>query len=74
MIPVVIGALGIMKRTIYKWLENLEWDLTVEVLQRPYFLGMARIIRKVLNVEQRSKKELISRNRRAMDVDRYCGK
>ena len=49
-------------------------DLTVEVLQRPYFLGMARIIRKVLNVEQRSKKELISRNRRAMDVDRYCGK
>ena len=50
-IPVVIGALGTVTRNFDKWLEKLELELTVEMLQRPCLLGTARIIRKVLDIK-----------------------
>ena len=50
-IPVVIGALGTVTKNFDKWLEKLELDLTVEMLQRPCLLGTARIIRKVLDIK-----------------------
>ena len=50
-IPVVIGALGTVTKNFDKWLERLELDLTVEMLQRPCLLGTARIIRKVLDIK-----------------------
>ena len=49
--PVVIGALGTVTMNFDKWLEKLELDLTVEMLQRPCLLGTARIIRKVLDIK-----------------------
>ena len=50
-IPVVIGALGTVTKNFDKWLERLELDLTVEMLQRQCLLGTARIIRKVLDIK-----------------------
>ena len=50
-ILVVIGALGTVTKNFDKWLEKLELDLTVEMLQRPCLLGTARIIRKVLDIK-----------------------
>ena len=50
-IPVVIVALRKVTKNFDKWLEKLELDLTVEMLQRPCLLGTARIIRKVLDIK-----------------------
>ena len=47
-IPVVIGALGTVTKHLEKWIEKLDMDLTIEVLQKkPCLLGMARIMRSV---------------------------
>ena len=43
-IPVVIGALGTVTKKFDKWLEKLELEITVEMLQRPCLLGTARTI------------------------------
>ena len=50
-IQVVIGTLGTVTKNFDKWLERLELDLTVEMLQRPCLLGTARIKRKVLDIK-----------------------
>ena len=42
------GHALLRKSKNYKWLENLELDLTVEILQRSFLLGDARMIRKVI--------------------------
>ena len=44
-IPVVIGKLGTATKHFEKWIEKLDLDLTNEALQKPSFLGTARIIR-----------------------------
>ena len=43
-IPVVIGALGTVTKYFEKWIEKLDLDLTIEALQKPCILGMARLI------------------------------
>ena len=43
-LPVVIGALGTVKKYFEKWIEKLGLDLTVEALQKPCLLEMTRII------------------------------
>ena len=48
-IPVVIGTLRTVTKHFEKWIEKLEFDLTIEALQKPCSLGTARIIQKVLN-------------------------
>ena len=50
-IPVVIGALGTVTKHFEKWIEKLDLDLRIEVLQKPCLLGLARIIRKVLDMK-----------------------
>ena len=42
-IPVVIGALGIVTNKFEQWIKKLELDLTVEMLQKPCLIGMAGI-------------------------------
>ena len=49
-VPVVIGALGIVKKDFKKRVEKTGLQLTVEQLQKPCLLGTARIIRKVLDM------------------------
>lgn len=48
-IPVVNGALGTVSGNLGKSIEKMELDLTIKMLQKSYLLGMARIIRKVLD-------------------------
>ena len=50
-IPVVIGALGTVTKQFEKWIQKLDLEITVEMLQKPYLLGTARIIRKVLDMK-----------------------
>ena len=50
-ILVVIGGLGTVTKHLEKWIEKLDLDLTKEALQKPYLLGTARIIRKVLDMK-----------------------
>ena len=50
-IPVVIGALGTVTKHFEKWIEKLDLDLRIEVLQKPWLLRLARIIRKVLDMK-----------------------
>ena len=47
-IPVIIGALGAVSKDFNKWMEKMELDLTVKMLQKACLLGTARILRKVL--------------------------
>ena len=46
-IPPVIGSLGTVTKHFEKWIEKLDLDFTTEALQKPYFLGTAKIMRKV---------------------------
>ena len=50
-IPVVIGALGTVTKQFEKWMQKLDLEITVEMLQNPCLLGTARIIRKVLDMK-----------------------
>ena len=50
-IPVVIGALGTVTKQFEKWIQKLDLEITVEMLQKPCLLGTARIIRKVLDMK-----------------------
>ena len=50
-IPAVIGELGTVTKHFEKWIEKLGLDLTIEALQKPFLLGTARIIRKVLDMK-----------------------
>ena len=52
-IPVVIGALGTVKKHFEKWIEKLDSELTIETLQKSCLLGTAKIIRKVLDMKRK---------------------
>ena len=47
-IPIVIGAFGIVTKGLLKGLEDLEVDGRVETIQMTSLLRMARILRRVL--------------------------
>ena len=55
-IPVAIGALGTATKHFEKWIEKLDFDLTIEALQKPCLLGTARVIRKVLDMKWKKKR------------------
>ena len=50
-IPVVIGALGTVTKQFEKWIQKLDLEITVEMLQKLCLLGTARIIQKVLDMK-----------------------
>ena len=54
-VPVVIGALGCVTKEFERWLENLNIEPEVGVMQKAALLGTARILRKVLEVRRRRK-------------------
>ena len=50
-ITAVIGSLGTVTKHFEKWIEKLDLNFTIEALQKPYLLGTAKIIRKVLDMK-----------------------
>ena len=70
-IPVVIGELGTITKHFEKWIEKLDLDSTIEALQKPFLLGMARMIPKVLDMKRGEKKKL--QYLRQLVGVRYCG-
>ena len=48
-IPVVIGALGIVTKNVAKYLEKIDFKPGLDPLQKASLLGTARIVRKVLD-------------------------
>ena len=48
-IPIVIGALGIVTKNVAKYLEKINFKPGLGPLQKACLLGTARIIRKVLD-------------------------
>ena len=55
-IPVVIGTLGTVTKHSMKWIEKLDLNFMIEVLQKTCFLGTARIIRGVLDMKGKKEK------------------
>ena len=51
-IPIVIGALGIVTKNIVEYLEKIDFKPRLEPLEKACLLGTARIIRKVLDYDQ----------------------
>ena len=49
-IPIVIGALGIISKTLHKQLEQIETNIAFEQMQTTVLLNTARILRKVLEI------------------------
>ena len=49
--PVVEGALGTVTKYFEKWIEKLDFDFTIEALQKPCLIEMAKIIWKVLDMK-----------------------
>ena len=48
-VPVVIGALGIISEKFEKHIKKLGVKITIDVIQKTALLGSARILRKVLS-------------------------
>ena len=49
MLPIIIGALETISKDIEKWLAEIGVTCRLESLRRAFFLGTARILRKVLD-------------------------
>ena len=49
-VPVIVGALGLMRKGIDKSLEKLPGKIRHEEIQKIVLLGTAHIIRKVLSI------------------------
>ena len=49
-VPVVVGALGCISKGFSGWVDTLGIKLDVGMLQKPVFLGTARILRKALDM------------------------
>ena len=47
-VPVVVGALGVVSKRFDAWLEKLGITIRMELLQKTALLGTARILRKLL--------------------------
>ena len=47
-VPVVIGALGVVSNRLHAWLEKLGVTIRTGLLQKTALLGTARILRKLL--------------------------
>ena len=50
-VPVIIGAAGIVKKSLRKNLEAMPGKLSIDSLQKTAILGTSHIIRKVLQCE-----------------------
>ena len=51
-IPVVIGALGIVTKNLENYLSKIDFAPGIEPLQKTCLLGTARVLRKVLDYQQ----------------------
>ena len=49
-IPVVIGALGVISDKFERYMEKLDVKIAMEIIQKKALLGTARILRKVLSL------------------------
>ena len=47
-VPVVIGALGVTSKRLKDWLEKLDVNSSIELLQKAALLRTAKIVRQVL--------------------------
>jgi len=50
-VPVIIGAIGILIRSLRKYLEDIRGKHSIDSLQKTAILGTSQIIRKVLQCE-----------------------
>ena len=48
-IPIIIGALGAIPKTLKKNLEKIGVDLPIGLLQKNFLLGISNILRRVLS-------------------------
>ena len=46
-VPVVIGALGVLLKRLKDWLKKLDANSIIELLQKAVLLGTAKIVRQV---------------------------
>ena len=49
-IPIVVGALGVVTKKIQKWLSKIGVEIRTELLQKTALFGTARILRRVLQM------------------------
>ena len=47
-IPVIVGALGCVSKSIKTWIDKIGVNVKISLLQKTALLGTARILRKVL--------------------------
>ena len=50
-IPVVIGALGLIKKGMDKYIEKIPGDIKIQELQKIALLGMSHILKKALSIK-----------------------
>ena len=50
-VPVVIGALGLVKKDLEKYVERIPANINIEDLQKICLLGTAHNLRKVLSIK-----------------------
>ena len=52
-IPIIVGALGIITKKFEKYIENLGIEIRIENVQKSALLGRARIISTLLSTQKR---------------------
>ena len=50
-IPVIIGNLGMVRKTCDKWIKQIPGSTNIDMLQKITLLGTAHILRKVLSIK-----------------------
>ena len=50
-IPVVIGAIGVIKKGSEKFISEIPGNINLQEIQKTTLLGMAHILRKVLSIK-----------------------
>ena len=50
-IPVVIGALGLIKKGLEKYIQQIPGNIKIDELQKITLLGTPRILRKTLSIK-----------------------
>ena len=50
-IPVVIGALGLMKKGFDRHISKISWKIDIREMQKTVLLGTAHILRKTLSIK-----------------------
>ena len=69
-IPIIIGNLGLIRKTCEKWTKQVPGNINIDMLQKITLLGTAHILRKTLSIKTVQTLIIMCQHPRCMDCTR----